>query len=32
MGEEREVPIFGDIPVEGVEGVEKDSEEPSYVS
>lgn len=27
-GEEGEVPVFGDVPVEGVEGVEKDEYEP----
>ena len=27
-GEEGEVPVFGDVPVEGVEGVEEDEEKP----
>jgi len=27
-GEEVEVPVFGDVPIEGVEGVEEDGEEP----
>ena len=27
-GEEGEVPVLGDIPIEGVEGVEEDEEEP----
>ena len=31
-GEEGEVPVFGDIPVEGVEGVEKDKKQPVCVS
>ena len=28
-GEEGEVPVFGDVPVEGVEGVDEDGEEPT---
>ena len=27
-GEEGQVPVFGDVPVEGVEGVEEDGDEP----
>lgn len=27
-GEEGEVPVFGDVPIEGVEGVQEDEEEP----
>ena len=28
-GEEGEVPVFGDVPVEAVEGVEEDEKEPA---
>lgn len=29
-GKEGEVPVFGDVPVKGVEGVQEDEEEPMY--
>lgn len=29
-GKEGEVPVFGDVPVKGVEGVHEDEEEPMY--
>ncbi len=28
-GEKGEVPVFGDVPVEGVKGVQEDEEEPA---
>ena len=31
-GEEGEVPVLGDVPVEGVEGVDEDGKEPGGVS
>ena len=31
-GEESKVPVFRDIPVEAVEGVEEDEEEPAMIS